>query len=151
VIRINIAAVGKLKENYWVEAFAEYEKRLSRFCSFSVCEIPEAAGSIEVQKAAEGKEILKKIKGAAILLDIGGEPLSSEGFAQLIDQSAARGNSEFTFIIGGSHGVSDEVKNAASKRISFGNITYPHRLIRIILAEQIYRAFAIINNTGYHK
>ncbi len=147
MIKINIAAVGFIKENYFKEALAEYLKRISRFAEISVLEVPESPKG----KDAEGRSLLEKSKGCMILLDREGKLVSSEELAEIIEKRASSGISEITFMIGGPEGVSDEVKKASDLTVSFGRITYPHRLIRVILAEQIYRALAIINKTPYHK
>lgn len=145
-MKINIVAVGKLKEKYWVDAINEYSKRLSRFAEITVCEIPEGRSLIE-----EGKNILKKAVGYIIVTDIEGKALSSTEIADVISNNLIKGVSEFSIIIGSSEGLSDEVKNAADIKISFGKITYPHQLMRVIVFEQVYRAFTIINKLTYHK
>lgn len=153
MIKINLVAVGKLKENYLSEAVEEYAKRISRYASFNIIEVPERpdGGDIPSLLAEEGKGILKKVKGYSVLLDLQGEELSSTDLASLVGERAAHGTSEFTFIIGGSRGVSAEVKNRAESIVSFGKVTYPHQLMRVILAEQIYRLMTILNNVSYHK
>lgn len=146
MIRLRIAAVGNLKEKYWREALAEYEKRISRFASLSVKEVAEKR-----TKEEEGKELLSVLNGKAVLLDIGGENLSSPEIASFLQDCLNKGQSEITFVIGGSTGVSEEVKAACVKKISFGRATYPHQMMRVILAEQLYRALTIMNNVTYHK
>lgn len=146
MIKLNIVAVGTLKERYWTEALGEYAKRLSRFASFKIIELPERR-SIE----EEGKEIMKKATGYTVAMDIDGEELSSTGFAEAIEKKLVEGVSEFSFLIGSSEGLSDEVKRFCRARISFGRVTYPHQLMRVILAEQLYRAMTINNNVPYHK
>ena len=146
MIRIRLVCVGTLKESYWREALEEYAKRLSRFVSFSVMECREKR-----TKEEEGKEILEKSKGYLIAFDIGGKELSSEEIASFIDKKATEGISEMTFIIGGSEGLSDEVKKVVDMRLSFGRVTYPHQLMRVIAAEQLYRAMTILNGVTYHK
>jgi len=145
-MKINIIAVGKLKESFWVEAISEYAKRLSRFCKLEITEVEEKKTIEE-----EGKEILKRLSGCAIVLDINGELVTSENFAARIQSAFNKSESCVTFIIGGSSGLSNEVKNKADASFSFGRVTYPHQLMRVILCEQIYRAFTIINNVTYHK
>lgn len=146
MIRLRIAAVGNLKEKYWREAFAEYEKRISRFASLSVKVVAEKR-----TKEEEGKELLSVLSGKAVLCDIGGENLSSTEIASFLQDCLNRGQSEITFVIGGSTGVSEEVKAFCKKKISFGRATYPHQMMRVILAEQLYRALTIMNNVTYHK
>jgi 23S rRNA (pseudouridine1915-N3)-methyltransferase len=150
VIKLNIVAVGKLKEKYWREAVEEYAKRLQKYASFTVTEVEDLPDDGR-QLDEEGKKILKKIKGFTVLLDIEGKALSSEEIASLIADKSVGGVSEFTFVIGGSRGVSAEVKSKADIAISFGKVTYPHQLMRVMLAEQLYRALTIINGAGYHK
>lgn len=147
-VKIQLLAVGKLKEKYWTDACKEYAKRLSRFCTLEITELPE-----ERTADAEGQNILKKLKSGccSVLFDLQGEAVSSEDIAELFSKKLIGGTSEFVFIIGGSEGVSDAVKNAVSKRISLGKVTYPHQLMRVIALEQIYRAMTINNNITYHK
>lgn len=153
MIRINIVAVGKLKEKYWKDAISEYSKRMKRYYNLSIIEVNEYSSSknIEVIKAQEGEAILSKTRGKIVLLDIQGDMVSSEEISSFIQDYAIKGTSEITFIIGGSHGVSDQVKGSADKIISFGKVTYPHQMVRLILMEQIYRAGTIMNKENYHK
>lgn len=146
MIKIRLVAVGTLKENYWRDALAEYQKRLSRFASFEVVEVKEKKTVEE-----EGREILAKKKGFFVAFDIAGKELSSEELAKYIDEKATAGVSEWTFAIGGSEGLSEEVKKSADFRLSFGKVTYPHQLMRVIAAEQLYRAMTINNGVTYHK
>lgn len=153
MIRLHVVAVGKLKEKYWTDAVNEYLKRLSRFAHVDVTECRE--GTCDASPAANRKQeaegILSKCKGYVVLTDLRGEQLTSEEFARMLDRESARGVSEFTFVIGGSHGVDDSVYSGADKTVSFGKMTYPHQLMRVILLEQLYRAETIINGTSYHK
>ena len=153
MIKLNIVAVGKLKEKFWVEAIAEYKKRLSKYAELNVIECPEGNDEGNAQRLQKQEEsgILKKIKGYCVLLAREGDIIKSEDIASLIEKESTLGNSEFTFVIGGSRGVSEEVKKRADKLISFGRVTYPHQLMRVILSEQLYRAMTIINKTNYHK
>lgn len=153
MIKLNIVAVGKLKEKFWTDAIKEYSKRISKYAEFSVTECPEGTdeGNAERLQKQEEAGILKKLKGYVVLMAIEGEMIKSEELASLIENESTRGVSEFTFIIGGSRGVSEEVKKRANKLISFGRVTYPHQLMRVILSEQLYRATTIINKTSYHK
>ena len=153
MIKLNIVAVGKLKEKFWVDAINEYVKRISKYATLSVIECPEGVdeGNAERLQKQEESGILKKIKGYCVLLAIDGDLIKSEDLACLIERESTKGNSEFTFVIGGSRGVSDEVRKRADKLISFGRVTYPHQLMRVILSEQLYRATTIINKTNYHK
>ena len=152
MIKINIVCVGNLKDKFFIEACEEYIKRLSRFCVINVKELKEHTNldNIEQIKLAEGQDIIKNIKGYAILLDVKGKLLSSEELATQL-QSLTLNNSELTFIIGGSYGVSEQVKQKVNFIISMSKMTFPHRLFRVMLLEQIYRVFTILNNVGYHK
>ena len=144
--KIKLVVVGKLKEKFYVDACSEYLKRLSRFADVSICEIKDRVDGIE----DESTDILQSLKGYTILADIGGESLSSEQFSALIT-SALENNDTVSFVIGGSCGVDDRVRRKADKRISFGKMTYPHMLMRVIALEQLYRAFTIKEGMPYHK
>ncbi len=156
---INLICVGKIKEDYFVKATAEFEKRLSRFCTFNVIclpdkSIPDNASPAEEQiiLKKEGAEILKKIgKGDIVVaMCIEGKMLSSEKLAAKIGDFQMQ-SSTIDFIIGGSLGLSDEVKSRADLRLSMSSMTFPHRIARLMLEEQIYRAFKIMANETYHK
>ncbi|MBR1987118.1 MAG: 23S rRNA (pseudouridine(1915)-N(3))-methyltransferase RlmH [Mogibacterium sp.] len=158
-MNIRIICVGKFKEKYWEAASAEYMKRLGAYCSVSVTEVKEEKLPAHASRAdeenvivKEGKSILDKIGAGdhVIALDIGGRELSSEDLAAKIAEISFT-SSTIDFIIGGSLGLSREVKQRASLRLSFGKITLPHQLARIVLLEQIYRAFKINAGETYHK
>lgn len=159
MMKITIIAVSGLKEKYLRDAADEYMKRLGAFCDLTVIEleparIPEKPSVSEIRAALDREEklILKKIPpgNTVAALCVEGDSLSSEDFAEFI-----KSNSDFgqgvTFIIGGSYGLSDGVKQRADKKISFSALTFPHRLFRIMLLEQIYRAFGINAGSAYHK
>ena len=146
MIKFRLIAVGKLKEKYWTDAVNEYVKRISRFGELSIIELPERRTLEE-----EGKEILQKVKGYLVVTDVGGELVSSEDIAKITDKAMSSGFGEISVVIGSSEGLSDEVKNAANKRISFGRVTYPHQFMRVIVCEQVYRALTILNGVTYHK
>lgn len=152
MITINLICVGNLKEKFSRDEQEEYLKRLSAFCKLNVVEIKEQNHlenpSLIVER--EGEEILKKIKGYFILCDIKSKEFSSEHFAKKIEYYMHE-NSTISFVIGGSYGVSESVKIQANERISFSPMTFPHNLFRIMLLEQIYRAFTILNGKSYHK
>lgn len=158
---IDLICVGKVNARYFAEGIAEYQKRLSAFCNFRIIELPEAAISdknaspAQVQRALdkEGRSILQSLRKGAYLaaLCIEGTPFSSEELAALIAQRAGSGAGDMAFVIGSSHGLSGEVKRAAGARLSMGRITMPHQLARLVLTEQIYRAFSINNGLKYHK
>ncbi len=143
--KINIVCVGKIKEAFYREAVAEYSKRLSRFVDFSVREIAEGKSPEE-----EAEPILRAAKGYVVALCIEGKKLSSEAFAAEMKGLKDRGE-EVTFVIGSSYGLSQRVKDAARLKLSFSEMTFPHQLMRVILAEQIYRACMINGGGEYHK
>lgn len=149
-MNISILCIGKLKEKYWQDASAEYLKRLSRFAKMSVIELSESKSD---NKAEESLDILSHIPKSSyvIALDVGGKRFSSEGFAEKISKLNVDGVSDICFIIGGSNGFDDNVRGAADLRLSFSDFTFPHQLMRVILLEQIYRAFKINAGEKYHK
>ena len=160
-MKISIIATGKLKDNYWKEALAEYQRRLSAFAKVDIHEVPDRAsqsGTESQVKAAEGESILARLQQLQaggdtqiIALDGRGKQRSSTELAAHFDELKLRGKSRLVFIIGGSHGLSAEVLAAAQESLSFGPQTWPHNLARVMLAEQIYRAFSISANHPYHK
>ena len=150
---IKIICVGKLKENYLKEAVLEYTKRLSKYTKISVIELNDVSNTdINTIIKKEQNEILKHIdpKDYIITLDINGSSLNSVEFAKKLSDTFIS-YSNITFIIGGSYGLSDEIKNISHYRMSFSKLTFPHQLFRVMLLEQIYRAFKINNNEEYHK
>lgn len=147
MLRITIFAVGKLKEQFWKDAVAEYLKRLGGYAKIEVRELPDS----NAEKEAAALLSALPERGPIILMDIRGKEISSEGLAQKIDTYALNSDSHISFIIGGSDGATKEVKQRATERISFGPITLPHNLARVVLLEQIYRAFKIIRHEPYHK
>ena len=160
MININIICVGKLKEKFWTQAVSEYEKRLKTFCKFKVIEVDEekiqdnlVQSQIDLTLEKEGKRIIKHIgKGAKVIaLCIEGKIISSPDLAKIFDDTAVNGISEINFIIGGSGGLSDEVKSLADIRLSMSKMTFPHQLARVMLCEQIYRGFQISSGGKYHK
>lgn len=159
MLNIKIICVGKSKEKYWDAAYAEYLKRLKGYCNPEVIEVKEAklpanASAADEKNviAAEGRDILSKVGSGdfVIALDIQGKEFASEEIARKISEISFN-NSRISFIIGGSLGLSDEVKKRADLRMSFGRITLPHQLARVVLLEQIYRAFKINAGEAYHK
>ncbi len=145
MIQVNIVCIGKIKEDFYRAAIAEYSKRLSRFCKLTICELPEGKNLEE-----EGRAILRQAQGYKIALCVEGKKLSSEGLAAQVKALCDRGE-KITFIIGSSEGLSAAVKDAADFRLSFSDMTFPHQLMRVILCEQIYRAFMINGGGEYHK
>ena len=156
-MKYTVVAVGKLKERFWRDACAEYLKRLGAYAKVEVREIadidPARAGGVDVSRRREGEAILAAIgeRSHVILLAIEGKERSSEDFSQRLDELALRGKSDITFVIGGSDGVSDEVRARADETLSFGRITMPHNLARVVLLEQVYRACKISRGEPYHK
>lgn len=158
---IKIIGVGKIKEKFYREAIAEYQKRMSSYNKVEIVEVadekaPETLSEKEVDqvKNAEGERILSKIKDDAfvVTLEINGKALDSIKFAKLIQDEMLDGfGRDMVFVIGGSNGLGDNVLARSNYRISFGKMTYPHQLMRVILMEQIYRAYRIINREPYHK
>lgn len=159
-MRINIVCVGKIKEKYLKLGIDEFKKRLSKYCKLEIIELddekaPENLSDKEMLmiKEKEGKKILSKIKDNSyvIALAIDGKNLSSEELAETINKLGVRGVSNITFVIGGSLGLSDEVLSRADYKLSFSKMTFPHQLMRLILLEQVYRAYRINNGEPYHK
>ena len=152
-----IVCVGKLKEKYLKDGIDEYAKRLSRFCKFEIIEVNEellsdtSQKSINNVKIAEGERIIAKLKGYSIALDLKGKMLTSEELSAKLSSLKQSGISTITFVIGGSYGLSQQVLDKCDLSICFGAITYPHQLIRLVLTEQIYRAFMIEEGSAYHK
>ena len=159
-MNIKIITVGKLKEKYLKDAIAEYAKRLTRYCKLEVVELADEKTSEnasqkeeEMVKDKEGKSILQKIKDNeyVIALDLKGKHITSEEFSEFISEKAVMGQPNITFVIGGSLGISQEVLARADYKLCFSKMTFPHQLFRVMLFEQIYRAFRIINGEPYHK
>ncbi|API88279.1 23S rRNA (pseudouridine(1915)-N(3))-methyltransferase RlmH [Marinilactibacillus sp. 15R] len=157
---ITVISVGKLKEKYLINGIEEYAKRLSAYTKFKNIEVadekaPESLSAAEMKqiKEKEGQRILAKIPDQAYVysLAIKSKERTSENFANEIQQLMIHGNSSIVFVIGGSLGLSEEVLNRSDETISFGKMTYPHQLMRLILTEQIYRAFRIMRGEPYHK
>ena len=159
-MQIRVLAVGKLKEQYLVEGIEEYSKRLRRYERLEIVELraesfsePLSAKEVEEILRREGERLLKEIKPRSffVALDRGGRALSSEELAEEIQRAALAGSSQLVFVIGGSLGLDERVLKRADLVLSFSKFTFPHQLMRLILLEQIYRAFTILNNERYHK
>lgn len=159
-MKITIISVGKIKEKYLRDAIAEYEKRLSRYCKLDIIEVTDektpdqASETLEnMIRAREGERILKHIQDDmyVITLEIGGKMLSSEELADKINMLGIQGKSSIAFVIGGSIGLGKEVLKRSDYGLSFSKMTFPHQLMRVILLEQIYRSYRIINGEPYHK
>ena len=159
-MKVTLVTVGKIKEKYLKDAIAEYSKRLGAFCDINVLEVQDektpdhAPSSVEEKiKDTEGERILQKIsdRSYVVALSIEGEMLSSEQLAAKISDLMVRGTSDIVFVIGGSLVLSKAVLKRANYQLSFSRMTFPHQLMRVILLEQVYRAFKINNNEPYHK
>lgn len=159
-MKISILTVGKIKEKYLRDAIAEYSKRLGRYCKLEIIEVsdektPDNASETveEAIRKKEGERLLKYIREDAfvITLEIAGEQLTSEKFAKKINTLGIRGVSHIQFVIGGSIGLGKEVLARSDYALSFSKMTFPHQLMRVILLEQIYRSYRIINGEPYHK
>lgn len=159
-MNITFVTVGKIKENYFRDAVAEYQKRLSKYCKLEIIEVadektPDKASAIleDQIRQREAERILKNIKENAycIALAIDGKKRDSVNLAEHIEQLGLSGKSNLVFVIGGSLGLHDSVIKRADERLSFSDMTFPHQLMRVILIEQIYRCYRIINGEPYHK
>ena len=156
MLKINLIAIGDIKEKYLKDAINEYLKRLTRFAEVKIIELkennPKSNSPAEIKSALQKDktEIEKHIKGYCVCLDIEGKMLTSEEFSKSIEKISIN-NSEISFIIGASNGLDEELKSRCNMRLSFSKMTFPHQLMRVILAEQIYRAFKIIRKETYHK
>ncbi len=159
-MKITILAVGKLKEKYWKQAISEYEKRLSAYSKIEIIEVPDEKApenmsdkEIEQVKEKEGQRLLAKIKPQAtvITLEIQGKMLSSEGLAEEMQRRMTQGQSDFVFVIGGSNGLHENVLQRSNYALSFSKMTFPHQMMRVVLIEQVYRAFKIMRGEAYHK
>ena len=159
-MKVTCVAVGKVKEKFYRQAIEEFQKRLQKYCKLDIIEVadeqtPDKAGAkVEEQiKHLEGQRILKHIREQeyVIALAITGKSLNSEELAAKVENLAVSGNSHITFVIGGSLGLSAEVLKRADYQLSFSAMTFPHQLMRVILLEQVYRVFRIINGEPYHK
>ena len=159
-MKITVITVGKIKEKYWKDAIAEYSKRLSKYCKLEIVEVTDektpdnASGVMEDSiRSKEAERILKYIKDDAfvITLEINGKQLTSEELADKIDKLGIQGTSHIIFVIGGSIGLGKEVLAKSNYALSFSKMTFPHQLMRVVLLEQIYRSYRIINGEPYHK
>lgn len=159
-MKITVLAVGKIREKFFRDAIDEYAKRLSRYCKLEIIEVtdektPDNASSAEEDliKQKEAERLLTKINSDAyvITLEILGEKMDSVSFSQMMEKLGVAGKSQIVFVIGGSLGLHESVSKRADKKISFSPMTFPHQLMRVILCEQIYRGFRIMNHEPYHK
>lgn len=159
MVRIKVRAIGRVKEQFIRDAIADYEKRISQYCQIECAEFPEAPvpdthpSTIEKACVIEGEKLCSGIgaQDYVIVLDRMGRPVSSEGFAGIIKQCEVEGPYQVVFVIGGPYGLSDACKKRADMILSCSAMTFPHQLARLILYEQIYRAFSIIRGQPYHR
>lgn len=160
MLKIDLIVLGKIKEKYLNEAIDEYKKRISRFASLNIIELkdrdkPDKLSDAELEKIIdeESEEIVSKIdeQSFVITLEIAGKLLTSEEFAEKVKEMAVSGYSKITLIIGGSNGFNKKVSSKADLKLSFGRMTMNHKLMRVVLMEQVFRCFKIINNEAYHK
>ena len=147
---IKIICVGKIKEQYFKDSIKEYEKRLSKYTKLEIIELPDYNYDKEKTIFEEGKNILSKIneKDFVVTMEINGKKLDSIKLSKFIEDNLSK---QIIFVIGGSYGLSDEVLSRSNYSLSFSDLTFPHQLFRVLLLEQIYRSFKIINNESYHK
>ena len=159
-MKIRVICIGKLKERFYTDAVAEFKKRLSSFCDTEIVELPDekvaddpSPAEIERVKNIECRRMADKLAQGefVIALDPRGKELSSEQLALKLSEIMLSGGSRIAFLIGGSHGLTDELRGKADMVLSFSKMTFPHQIFRIMLLEQVYRAFKIINNEPYHK
>ncbi len=155
MINLSVISVGSVKEKYLQEMIADYAKRISKYANIELVSLKDETNKMDEisVKSIEGKRIIEAIKPGfyVMLLDLKGKMLDSVEFSRKIDEIATYHSAKIAFVIGGSMGVSDEVKKRADYLISFSKMTFPHQLMKGILLEQIYRAFKILNNESYHK
>lgn len=160
MLKIDLIVLGKIKEKYLNEAIDEYKKRISRFASLNIMELkdrdkPDKLSDAELEKIIdeESEEIVSKIdeQSFVITLEIAGKLLTSEEFAEKVKEIAVSGYSKITLIIGGSNGFNKKVSSKADLKLSFGRMTMNHKLMRVVLMEQVFRCFKIMNNEAYHK
>ena len=159
-MKITILCVGKIKEKYFSMAIEEYVKRLSRYCKLEIIEVPDektdenaSAAEENMVKAKEGERILKNIKDTSyvIALAIDGKQLDSVELSEKIEKLGVQGVSHITFVIGGSLGLDERILQRADYKLSFSKLTFPHQLMRVVLLEQVYRSYRIMNGEPYHK
>ena len=158
-MNISVICVGRIKESFYRDAIAEYSKRLSGYCNFRIIEVDDESdqgfnsGDASVILSREADRILKQIKPGmyVITLEIKGKKTDSEGFSEMLSDLFVSGRSDIAFVIGGSNGLDRLVSQRADYKLSFSDMTFPHQLMRVILSEQIYRAFRIMRGEPYHK
>ena len=160
MVTINILCVGKIKEKFLKDAIDEYSKRLSKYCNLNICEVVDSKVPDKVNdnlikqiKDEEGTRMINQLKKDTYLicLDLKGKEYSSIEFSEKISKLTLEGNSNITFVIGGTLGIGDEVLSLAKEKICFSKMTFPHQLIRVFLMEQLFRGFKIANGETYHR
>ena len=159
-MKLTVITVGKLKEKYWVDAVKEYKKRISKYAKIELIEVADekepnnaSEKDIEVIKDKEGERILSKIKDSqhVVTLEIEGKEYTSESLAKQYQTWMNTGKSDVVFVIGGSNGIGREVKKRSNQEISFGSLTYPHQMMKVMILEQLFRVNKILRNENYHK
>ena len=149
---ITLITIGKIKEKYIKDGIDDYVKRLSKYTKFSLIELPDDSYDVDKTLKSEALKILEKLnkKSYIITLEIDGNELNSVEFSNLIDKTSMN-YSDITFIIGGSYGLDDSIKELSNYKLSFSKMTFPHQLFRLVFLEQLYRSYKILNNESYHK
>lgn len=159
-MKLTVITVGKLKEKYWVDAVKEYKKRISKYAKIELIEVADekepnnaSEKDIEMIKDKEGERILSKIKDSqhVVTLEIEGKEYTSESLAKQYQTWMNTGKSDVVFVIGGSNGIGREVKKRSNQEISFGSLTYPHQMMKVMILEQLFRVNKILRNENYHK
>lgn len=159
-MKLTVITVGKLKEKYWVDAVKEYKKRISKYAKIELIEVADekepnnaSEKDIELIKDKEGERILSKIKDSqhVVTLEIEGKEYTSESLAKQYQTWMNTGKSDVVFVIGGSNGIGREVKKRSNQEISFGSLTYPHQMMKVMILEQLFRVNKILRNENYHK
>ncbi|HIW38754.1 MAG TPA: 23S rRNA (pseudouridine(1915)-N(3))-methyltransferase RlmH [Aliicoccus persicus] len=159
-MKLTVITVGKLKEKYWVDAVKEYKKRISKYAKIELIEVADekepnnaSEKDIEMIKDKEGERILSKIKDSqhVVTLEIEGKEYTSESLAKQYQTWMNTGKSDVVFVIGGSNGIGREMKKRSNQEISFGSLTYPHQMMKVMILEQLFRVNKILRNEAYHK
>lgn len=159
-MKLTVITVGKLKEKYWVDAVKEYKKRISKYAKIELIEVADekepnnaSEKDIELIKDKEGERILSKIKDSqhVVTLEIEGKEYTSESLAKQYQTWMNTGKSDVVFVIGGSNGIGREMKKRSNQEISFGSLTYPHQMMKVMILEQLFRVNKILRNEAYHK
>ncbi|CAD2071661.1 23S rRNA (pseudouridine(1915)-N(3))-methyltransferase RlmH [Jeotgalicoccus meleagridis] len=159
-MKLTVITVGKLKEKYWIDAVKEYKKRISKYAKIELIEVADekepnnaSEKDIEMIKDKEGERILSKIKDSqhVVTLEIEGKEYTSESLAKQYQTWMNTGKSDVVFVIGGSNGIGREMKKRSNQEISFGSLTYPHQMMKVMILEQLFRVNKILRNEAYHR